>query len=45
MCLEGKSSSSRTSSNRFWVPNRSKESRVWIGEDGMDAEEAEDFEE
>lgn len=39
------SSSSRTSSNRFCVPKRSKEFRACFGEDVTPNEEAEDLEE
>lgn len=41
--LEDMSSSSRTSSNLFCAPNRSKESLVCVGDDVKDVEEAEDL--
>ena len=45
ICLGGRSSSSRTSSNLFCEPKRSRESRACIGEDVTPIEDVEDLEE
>jgi len=44
-CLDGTSSSSRTSSSFLVLPYKSNESRTGVGEDLTEIEEAEDLEE